>query len=78
MLLLLIGIRDFIKTIGVAGAVFGAIDGTIIVLLYWRAKKYGTREPGFSFHVPYFVSSIIIASLVGGGIYATVKILSII
>ena len=38
--LFLLGLREFIVVIGVVGAVIGAIEGTVIVLIYQKAKPW--------------------------------------
>jgi tyrosine-specific transport protein len=69
LVLLMAGITDFIGVIGIAGALFGAIDGTLIVLIFLRAKKRGKHRPHFSLHIPVALAGAIIAALIGGGIY---------
>ncbi len=44
----LFGVNNFIFVIGLIGAVAGGMEGIIIVLLYWRAKKKGDRQPEYS------------------------------
>ncbi len=48
----LIGVRNFIQTIGFLGAVFGSLNAIAIVLIYWQAKKkgdYPARKFGVQF-----------------------------
>lgn len=47
ILLILIGLRDFIKTIGFAGAIAGGIDGILIVLMLWASRTKGDRKPEY-------------------------------
>ncbi|MFH0779363.1 MAG: aromatic amino acid transport family protein [Parcubacteria group bacterium] len=47
IIIFLLGMRDFIKTMGIAGALTFGITGVLIILSFWRAKKLGDREPEF-------------------------------
>lgn len=47
LLLYLFGIKEFIAIISISGAIFGAIIGLIILLIYRKAKKMGDKKPGF-------------------------------
>lgn len=51
LLLFLIGLREFILTIGFVGVLLGAAEGVVISLLYMRAKKVGTRKPEYELHM---------------------------
>ena len=44
----LIGIKDFISTIGFAGSIAGGIDGILIVWMLWVAQKKGDRKPEYT------------------------------
>lgn len=48
LILILLGVKSFIKTIGIAGSIAGGIDGILIVLMFWRVKKLGERKPEYS------------------------------
>ena len=56
----LLGLREFIPIVGFLGVIFGAIEGTVLVLTYLKAKKSGDREPEYSLNIP----SVIIYSLI--------------
>lgn len=57
----LLGLREFIPIIGFLGVVLGAVEGTIIVLIYQKAKKAGNREPEYSLKI----SNPIVYALIG-------------
>ena len=66
LILFLIGIRQFIWVIAFIGTFMGLVDGTVISLIYQKAKKYGDRIPEYSLNIPkYFFYSIIIILFFG-------------
>ena len=69
LLLFLGGVRRFITTIGVAGAVSGGIEGIVIVLMARRAKKLGERKPEYSVKLPWFIMILLIMLFVCGIAY---------
>lgn len=71
-ILFLIGLRNFIEVIGFVGAIFGGLEGIILILIYQRAKKDGKREPEYSLSLPLFVRYGIISMFVLGIIYQIV------
>lgn len=73
--LFLLGLREFIEIIGVTGAVFGALIGSVIVLLFMHARKHGKKKPYITLHIPDALSWAIIAAFVFGGIYEIVLLL---
>jgi len=60
-LLLLLGATSFIGILGLTGAIAGGIDGIVIVLMYWEAKRKGTRRPEFMLNLPKAVDYVVIA-----------------
>jgi len=66
LILFLVGIRQFIWVIAFIGTFMGLVDGTVISLIYKKAKKYGDRVPEYSLNIPkYFFYSIIIILFFG-------------
>ena len=60
LILFLVGVRQFIWVIAFIGVFMGLVDGTVISLIYQKAKKYGDRVPEYSLNIPkYFFYSII-------------------
>jgi len=47
LIIFLSGASSFIKVIGITGALAGGIDGVLIVLMFWIAKKKGGRIPEY-------------------------------
>ena len=55
-------IRDFtsfIDLISITGALFGGLDGILIVLMYWKAKKMSQRKPEYSMSGHYLIGCLI-------------------
>jgi len=65
----LLGLRAFIPIISFLGVIFGAIEGTVLVLTYLKAKKLGDREPEYSLKIPNIIIYSLIALFVLGFIY---------
>ncbi|NQU99992.1 MAG: amino acid permease [Parcubacteria group bacterium] len=51
-IIFLLGLADFIKIIGMVGAITGGLQGILILMMYLRAKKQGDSKPLFSIKVP--------------------------
>tara|TARA_Y100000310_G_C20620338_1_gene782933 strand:- start:454 stop:1623 length:1170 start_codon:yes stop_codon:yes gene_type:complete len=67
--LALSGFTTFIATLGITGAIAGGVDGILIVLAYWKAKKFGNRKPEYSMNVPKFVGVVLILMFALGILY---------
>ena len=57
----LLGLREFIPIIGFLGVILGAVESTILILIYKKAKKFGDQKPEYSLKIP----NVIIYSLIG-------------
>jgi tyrosine-specific transport protein len=53
LLLFLLGNPDFIRVLDLAGALTGGFTGILIILMFMKAKKTGTRQPAYSFNIPH-------------------------
>lgn len=51
-IIFLLGLADFIKIIGMVGAITGGLQGILILVMYLKAKKKGDMKPVFSIKVP--------------------------
>ncbi len=58
---LLLGLTEFIPIISFIGVVLGAVEGTMIILIFKRAKTMGDRKPEYSLDIP----NIILYTLIG-------------
>jgi len=54
-IIFLLGLADFIKIIGMVGAITGGLQGILILMMYLKAKSKGNMEPIFSMKVPKFI-----------------------
>jgi tyrosine-specific transport protein len=65
----LLGLRAFIPLMSFLGVILGAIEGTVLVLTYIKAKKSGDREPEYGLKIPNIVIYSLIALFILGFIY---------
>ncbi len=63
------GVKSFVKTLSLVGAIGGGIMGILIVLMFVRAKKTGNRTPEYRIKRKRILSWIIIALFTAGIIY---------
>jgi amino acid permease len=68
-LLALSNILSFIEVIEIMGILVGGITSTLIILMFWKAKVQGDREPEYSMSGGKLVGSIILLMLLIGTIY---------
>ncbi len=66
LIIFLIGAKSFIKVIGITGAFAGGIDGILIVLMFWRARKIGTRQPEYKLGKKHFIGLLLILVFIIG------------
>ncbi len=68
ILLFLFGIRSFVGVIGLAGVVIAVIEGTLILLMFKKAKTLGDRQPEYRLKLPsillYFLIAIFILGVI--------------
>ncbi|MBW3023112.1 hypothetical protein KY308_03335 [Candidatus Woesearchaeota archaeon] len=60
LIIVLLGVKSFVSTIGISGAVSGGLTAVLIIFMFYRAKKKGEREPEYSFN-PGFIWAILTA-----------------
>ena len=70
LIFFLLGFREFIVVLGIVGVVIGAIEGTLIVLAYQKAKEKGDRIPEYALRLPRYVPLLVALILVGGAVGA--------
>ena len=58
----------FIKAIGIAGVIAGGLEGLLIILMAFKAKKLGNREPEYSIGINKWVAAVLIAIFILGAI----------
>ncbi|MEX0869874.1 MAG: aromatic amino acid transport family protein [Candidatus Spechtbacterales bacterium] len=74
LLVILLGARSFITVAGIMGAVWAAVNGTMITLLFVKAKKKGEFVPSYNLKVPNIVVFAAMVALIAGGIYETIRV----
>jgi tyrosine-specific transport protein len=73
LILFLLGLHSFIKVIGITGAVAGGLEGILLVLIYWKARKKGTRIPEYKLGNINLVGIIIMVLFILGIIYQLIN-----
>lgn len=68
IILILLGVQSFAKTVGTTGAIAGGLEGILIVLMFWQAKKKGDRKPEYSLSKNYIIGGILILVLLTGAL----------
>ena len=72
LLLFLSGIREFIWVIAFVGTFIGLIEGTMIILVYKKAKKQGDRIPEYNLKIPRYLPYFVMMILILGAIVQTI------
>ena len=75
LILFILGFRAFIPIIVILGGLMGAIEGTAIVLIYKKAKKYGIQKADYNLKVPDILRYIVISIFVLGFISILISII---
>ncbi len=68
VILILLGIHSFIKILGVTGALAGGLEGILLLLTYWNARKHGQRKPEYEVNIGLVPIALIIIVFVIGAI----------
>ncbi|MCK4967808.1 MAG: hypothetical protein KAS12_02020, partial [Candidatus Aenigmarchaeota archaeon] len=58
-LIFLFASQSFVKILGFSGVVFSGFQGILLILMYYRAKKLGERQPAWRFSLHPVVAVII-------------------
>ena len=65
----ILGLRDFITVVSIAGSVTGGFAGILIMASFYKAKKKGDFKPAFEIKVPIILSVFMILILLLGILY---------
>ena len=60
LVIVLFNLTSFIAVIGITGVISGGLDGILVTLMYWKAKKLGDRKPEFELGKHYVLGSVLI------------------
>lgn len=72
LILVLLNVTTFVRVLALIGAVGGGIEGVMIILMHYKAKKFGDRKPEYSLPSNFFISSLLICMFVAGIIVTVV------
>jgi amino acid permease len=72
----LFGTRTFIDIISITGALFGGMNGIIIVLIYLKSKTRGDKKPEYILNLPKFIPYSVMILFIVGIIYEIFYLLS--
>lgn len=68
VILILLGIHSFIMILGLTGALAGGLEGTLLLLTYWKARKHSQRKPEYEMNIHPALIVMMIAVFVIGAI----------
>ncbi len=69
LIIFLFGLRDFITVIGISGSILGGFQGILLIMMYFRAKKLGNRQPEYFLRVPAWLAGAIYIIFAFGLLY---------
>ncbi|MDF1497895.1 MAG: aromatic amino acid transport family protein [Patescibacteria group bacterium] len=69
LIIFVLGLRDFITVVSIAGSVTGGFAGILIIASFYKAKKMGDLKPAFEIKVPIMMSVVMILVLLLGIAY---------
>lgn len=69
LLITVLNLTTFIVVLGLSGAVAGGLEGILVVLMYWKAKKKSDREPEYSLRPFRLLGLILILMFAFGALY---------
>ena len=64
------GMTSFIQAIAITGGIAGGIEGIIIILMFWKAKKQGDRKPEYAIHLPKVLGVLLMVMFALGILYS--------
>ena len=73
LILVLLKVTTFVRVLALIGAVGGGVEGIMILLMHYKAKKSGDRKPEYSLPNNMFITSLLICMFILG-IIVTVMI----
>ena len=66
LILVLLNVTTFVRVLALIGAIGGGIEGTMILLMHYKAKKLGDRKPEYSLSSNIFISALLICMFIIG------------
>ena len=62
-------VTSFIQALAITGGVAGGIEGILIILMFWKAKKLGDRKPEYSINISKVLGIALMVMFVLGILY---------
>jgi len=75
--LFLLGLKEFVTVISVAGALMSGFEGVVIILTYYKSLKLRDKEPEYQIHFPKWGALILMSVFFLGILYQAVHYLSL-
>ena len=69
LIIVFLNLTSFIVILGITGVIAGGLDGVLVMLMYWKAKKLGNRKPEYTMGNHYVLGTILIFMFVVGVLY---------
>ncbi|MBT6995617.1 amino acid permease [Candidatus Woesearchaeota archaeon] len=69
LIIFLLGVKSFIKVVAITGSLVGGIEGILLILIYWKAKKHGNRIPEFKLGKLHLIGLLLILLFIIGIAY---------
>jgi tyrosine-specific transport protein len=66
LILVLFNLTSFIAILGITGVIAGGLDGILVTLIYWKAKKLGDRKPEYVMGNHYILGTVLIGMFLLG------------
>jgi amino acid permease len=66
LIVALLNLTSFIAILGITGAIAGGLDGILITLMYWKAKRKGDRKPEYQLKPHYILGTVLIMMFIIG------------
>jgi len=76
LIIFVLGLRSFVKVIGVSGSILGGFQGILLIMMYYKSKKSGDRKPEYSFNLPKPVAYFLYLLFTFGVVYQVYYLLS--
>lgn len=75
LILLFLGVQNFVSVIAVLGALMGGVEGIAVILAHSKIKKIETEKGEYSIGNFYFIKLIMIIMFVAGFVYTLISML---
>jgi len=67
--MILLGVQSFAKTASTTGAIAGGLEMSMIVLMFWQAKKKGDRIPEYTVKANHLLGIILLILFATGAAF---------